>query len=109
MFGPRGARLLGCQPVVKATAALLSKASRGHHLAQNCWRGEGIPAERCVKMIGNREPDIETDDVGKPEWTHRVVVAKLHGGVDVRCAGNALFEHSHRLEPEDDAEAAGGE
>ena len=65
-------------------------------------------AERRVQVLRDGEPHIEPDEIGELQGTHRVVVAQLHGLVDVFGAGNALLQHAHRLEAEDHAEPARG-
>src|SRR2546427_9736202 len=53
-----------------------------------------------------RSPHVEADQIGELERAHRVVVAELHGAVDVLRRGDALLEHAHRLEAEGETQAA---
>src|SRR3989475_9357295 len=41
-----------------------------------------------------RSPHVEADQIGELERAHRVVVAELHGAVDVLRRGDALLERS---------------
>ena len=66
-------------------------------------------AEGAGQVVGDAEADVEADEIGELERPHRVAVAELHGGVDVGGGGDALLDHAHGLEAEDETEAAGGE
>ena len=60
-------------------------------------------------MLGDGQADVEADEVGEPEGAHGVAVAEDHALVDVGGAGHALLQHADGLQPEADAEPAGGE
>ena len=61
------------------------------------------------EVLGDREADVEADEIGEPQRAHRVAVAEHHALVDVGGGGDPLLQHADRLEAEGDAEAAGGE
>src|SRR5207237_319204 len=68
-------------PAIEAFSRFLSEFSGGNHLPQNARRLESRP-ERLGKVFGDAETDVETDEIGQTQRSHRMVVAELHGAVD---------------------------
>src|SRR5688572_26470716 len=98
--------LISFLPAVEALTRFPAQLSLAHHSAQQGGRRIGIAPDRSVEMLGDREADVESDEVGQAQRTHRMIVAELHRAVDVLGARDALLEHADRLETEDDSEPA---
>jgi hypothetical protein len=62
-----------------------------------------------VQVLGDRQPDVEADEVGGAQRAHRVAVAQLHGGVDGFGVRDPLLEHADGLQPQQHAQPGGGE
>ena len=65
--------------------------------------------ELALEILGDLQADVEADEIGESQRSHRVAVAELHRGVDVGRRRDTRFDHAHRLESEHDAEAGRGE
>src|SRR5882672_4139033 len=96
-------------PTVEAAAAFLAQASVGHQAPQQLRRPEGLGPKLAMKVLRDREPHVEADEIGQPQRPHRVPVPERHRLVDILRRSDPLLEHADRLEPEQHAEPAGGE
>src|SRR2546422_2693784 len=96
-------------PGVEAFARLLSQLPLRHFVAQDLRGLELRLPERLVEVLGDREPDVEADEIRELERTHRMVVSQLHRLVDVFRGGDPALEHPHRFETEGQTQPAGCE
>src|SRR5258708_13455396 len=53
--------------------------------------------ERRGKVLRDAETHVETNQVGQAQGAHRMVVAELHGAVDVLGRGDAILHHTNGL------------
>src|SRR5438105_3299044 len=60
-------------------------------------------------MLGDRQTDVEADEVGEPQRTDREAIPELHPSVYVLSRGHALLDHPDGLEPDGDTQTAGRE
>src|SRR2546423_7178329 len=95
-------------PAIETLSRFLSEFPGGDHLAQQLRRLEAR-AERRRQHLGDAKPHVEPDEVGQPQRSHRMVVAELHGPVDVLGAGDAFLEHADGLQSDGDTEPRRGE
>ena len=56
-----------------------------------------VAAEPVVEHAHDAEADVEPDEVGQLERTHRMVEADPGAGVDVLGRADAFLEGAHRL------------
>src|SRR3989475_10474053 len=87
-------------PVVKPLATLLAQLPPGDLVAQDLRGLESAILQRLEQIVRDGEADIQADQVGEFERTHRVVVAELHRLVDVFGGRDAFLQHPHRFETE---------
>src|SRR3954453_20706126 len=104
----RRRRTLRCasSPAIKAFARFPAELSLRNHLTQQLRRLE-TRTERRREVFGDAEADVESDQIGETQRTHRMVVAELHRAIDVLRAGDPFFEHANRFESDGDAETGG--
>jgi hypothetical protein len=76
---------------------LLAEVPRRHQLLEHARRPELLAAEPVVEHLQDPEADVEPDEVGQLERTHRVVEAHLRARVDVVGRAEALLVGPHRL------------
>src|SRR5258708_23888413 len=95
-------------PAVEALTRFLTELPVGDHVAQEPRRLEAR-AERRGQVLGDAEANVETDQIGQAQWAHWMVVAELHGPIDVFGRGDALLQHADGFEPDGDAEAGSRE
>ena len=57
-----------------------------------------------LESSGDRETDIETDDVAEAKRPDGVPVTEFHRSVDVGWGGDSFFDHPDRFDAEQDAE-----
>src|SRR5688572_7559167 len=62
---------------IEAFTGLLAQLARPHHLLQQLWRPERRAAELLIKVLGDRQPDVEPDEVSQLQRAHRMAVAQL--------------------------------
>src|SRR3712207_890085 len=99
---PRRPRLL--LPPIEPLPALLPELPFGHHVAQELRRLEA-GAEGGGEILGDAETHVEADQIGEAQRSHRMVVAELHGAIDVLRRGDAFLEHANRFETDGHTEA----
>src|SRR6185437_13136728 len=87
-------------PAVEPLSRLLSQLPLRHFVAQDLRGLELRLPERLMEVFGDREPDVEADEIRQLERAHRMVVSQLHRLVDVFGGRDPALEHPHRLEAE---------
>src|SRR5271163_3222926 len=68
---------------VETLAGLLAKLTGLDHAQQQRRRGVVRVLELVVHGVGDQLHGVEADQVGKPQWTHRMRQSRNDGGVDV--------------------------
>ena len=82
---------------METATRLLAQKSGGDEIRQHLRRLELLVPESLVENDHDPETDVEADEVGELERTHRVVEADLRSSVDVLGRADALGEGPHRL------------
>src|SRR5580704_3269025 len=67
---------------VEALARFPAKVSGGYHPAEQRTRPVLRIAEAVVHHVQDREADVEADEIGEGQRTHRVVQSALHHRVN---------------------------
>src|SRR5215470_16146293 len=71
-------------PLIKSLTRLLPQLPLRHQPPQNRGRLVLRSTQSLVEIFRDLEPDVETDQVGQLERTHGMVIAQLHGAINVR-------------------------
>src|SRR5450631_3329888 len=79
-------------PSIKSLACLASQLSLVDHRSQESRRLEPRP-EGGGQIFGDGKADIEADQIGQPQRTHRMVIAELHGPIDVFGRSHSILQH----------------
>ena len=100
---------------VEALAGLLAELARRDEVHEDLRRPEVVATEPVVEHAHDPEADVEADEVGQLERSHRMVEADPRAGVDVVGRAQALLVGAHRLAQErhqdavdDEARTVGG-
>ena len=99
---------------MEAAAGLLAEVAGGDQLLEHrAAAGSARAPKPSCEHSHDAEADVEADEVGQLERTHRVVEADPRAGVDVVGRPGALLVGAHRLaeerhqDPVDDEARAG--
>src|SRR5436190_15308157 len=82
---------------VEASPRLSSQPSRVHHLHEQRTRPVFGIAEALLQHAQDGETNVEADEVGERERTHRMIHAELHHAVDRLTRGDAFVQREDRL------------
>src|SRR5438034_6636530 len=96
----RGQRGLAARVGVEAAPGLLAEAAGLDELDEDRRRRELVLPEPLVKHAHDPEADVEADEVGQLERTHRMVESDPGARVDVVGRPEALLVGPHRLAEE---------
>src|SRR5574337_1876987 len=85
-------------PAVEALPRLPPKLSLRDHPPEQFRGAPPIATQGGVEMLGDGEPHIEPHHVPQLERPHRVVVAQLHGAINVLGCRDTFLDHPDGLE-----------
>src|SRR5262245_14000812 len=82
-----GAPTRGSSVLVEATSRLPAETTRRHHRFEERTGPVLAVSEALVEHVHDVEADVDADEIGEGQWTHGMVHAELHDGVDRLAIG----------------------
>ena len=83
--------------VIKSSAAGLAEKTGDDELFQQRRRAIAVVAGFALQSFEHREDFVQTDLIGPPERTLRIVDAEAHGDVDLFGRGDTFFQAPRRF------------